>query len=436
MVKGLNERINHKKWVCDLLRFIFLFGMEFDIALYGMITLRKIVFAAAAMAYLFRKGSGISIIRFSRRYIYFTIWSVLLSGYVWLVNYMNSGNRMIDGNAGYRTAVIFIQYMYFLIFPFMISSVFQEIDEFLNIQLYVILFQSCIAIIGRMSQKFRLFIFYAFNPESENMYENVLGGARVCIIGNSGSAASWILFSGCLICCYFFLSKTNPGKYAAYYGLLTISMVFVGRTGLYFSMLLLAGMILYALLKRKAKLFLIVSGIVFLGLLSAAIYIIFVPDSYLKNFTVQWAGEIFIKGAGEGSTIDIIRNMKIPPLSAETIFGTGIVDGVTRYGLKVHSDIGYIQTFTALGLTGAVYYYLCFMGFAMSETHHICNRNIKRICIIFILFMMIAEIKEPYLRKTPNALILMAIIFVCSAKEKQFRRQKTGERICQKTLHF
>ena len=140
------------------------------------------------------------------------------------------------------------------------------------------------------------------------------------------------------------------------------------------------------------------------------IYIFFTPNSPMKIHYMTWVGEIFTKGIGEGSTIQILSDMVIPPLTKETFLGMGIVRGVSRLGTVVQHDSGYIMNYAALGIPGVLLLYLSIFLF------YIVNiiKKDEKYLILFLVFLYVFEFKEPFLQKTPLLIIMSLFVFLKS----------------------
>lgn len=404
-------------------RLIFLYfillGLEFDISIYGPLTLRKAAFLIAFF-YIFFRGIPAKL-PLKKSYAIWGMASCILFLYVAFIQHIRAESIAIPGNSSYSAFNVISQSLFIFLFPVMLSQIFQNAKEFFRVQLDVIILQSAVAIISRFYKPFRVFIFQHFSYQ-ERMEQHIESGLRVCILGSSGATASWILFIGCIICAYYILS-TRKTRYFVLYGVFMLAMMFTGRTGLYMACLLMAMLQLYSIYKYTSlSVKIIGAGLVALVFIAA--YVLYAPENYLKDRTIKWIGEIFFKGIGEGSTVDVIRNMPIPPLNWETFLGTGIVQGMTKSGLNLQHDMGYIQTYSALGLLGALYYYFWTFGFFAHEIHDIQEKETRIILWAFLLFMIIAEWKEPFLRKTPNAMVLMTSTMLRQKDDRLPERRK------------
>lgn len=398
--------------------YVILLGLEFDIRFYGPFTLRKIAFLAV-LAYIFHQGISL---RLPLKKIY-AVWGLatcVLFLHALFIQTIRTESIAIPGNSDYPAIQIIFQALFLFLLPVMLSQIFRSTEEFFRVQLGIITLQAAIAIVSRFNKPFRVFVYQYLTERSERMADHIETGMRVCIMSNAGATASWILFIGCIICAYYILS-TGKVRYLILCGIIMVSMIFVGRTGLYMALLLIVAILFYSL-RRYAELSVKMTCVSLLILLIVLGFFYAPGNTIMKERTLIWVGEIFLKGTGEGSTVDAIRNMPVPPLNWETFLGTGIAFGVTKSGLVAQSDMGYAQTYAAWGLIGVVFYYLWSFGFFAHEIHGIREKRVRAILWIFLIFMIIVEWKEPFLRKTPNAMVLMTAVMLQQKNERLSER--------------
>ena len=400
----------------EIFLYLLLFGLEFDIRLGGALTLRKIVFVAML---LFIGWKGVPRgLPFRRELIPLVGWTAALFAYGVYIQHTRAYNAAIEGNQAFTVTQLLGQCLFLIVFPLLLTWVFDSAEEFLHVQLAVLTTQAIVAVLSRFSGAFRMFIYYHFVPDSDGRLEaGMASGTRVGMLGAAGATGSWILFIGCALC-FYSAWKTRKVRYLLLYFLFLLALMFVGRTGLYMGLALLVLLFFHLLVQSAGFAVKLICFGVF-GFLALVAYVLFAPDSYLKQATIRWVGEIFIKGVGEGSTVRALVDMGIPPLTAETFWGTGIMTGTTVHGSSTFSDVGYVRYYMALGIVGAVLYYLWAYGFLAYEWFHIRDRFTKRAAGLFLLFLMIAELKEPFLQKTPNAMFLASWLLLQRKEEEK-----------------
>ncbi len=101
--------------------------------------------------------------------------------------------------------------------------------------------------------------------------------------------------------------------------------------------------------------------------------------------------------------------MTIPPLSIETLLGTGIVyqEGVLYLG----TDIGYIQNYYSLGLILTVAFYSSLLAMLVTFFMQVRSKFFRYYLLFFILCMFVVEYKEPFIFKYGYMMVVFALMF-------------------------
>ena len=395
-----------------ILKFIILFGIEFDVRLYGMITLRKIAFILLIYYWYkaARKREGYYVSK--EKTMLVLIFSVMFL-YVLLLNRVNDVSSFAEKNAIFGAEKFVIYVLYIIVFPWLLTGIFIDLKDFCHMQCNIMVFQAMVAILGKLNIQFALFINNNFYNDDGRLLDGIMRGVRMPCIGMGGAAASVTLFAGCVCCLYLLTAAEEKRKtqYLIRYFIITFSMIYIGRTGLYFSIALLTGYFFYAMY-RSSKMFLRLLGMGLITIGGAALYITLVADDVMKAHYFNWVGEIFTKGIGEGSTIQILADMKIPPLTAETFWGMSIVRGVSRLGTVIQNDSGYIMTYASVGIPVCILLYGTIYKFYLKSTLQLKDKKIRWILLIFLICIIIFEYKEPFIRKTPLLIIFSTMIFL------------------------
>jgi len=107
----------------------------------------------------------------------------------------------------------------------------------------------------------------------------------------------------------------------------------------------------------------------------------------------------------------------LPPLSWETLLGTGITSGTSGNGIYVNIDGGFARLYVALGLPMACIFYLCMsynMYLPIKRTQGF-NYKLFLICMA-VYILVIGEFKEYFIYESYAVAIYLVIIML---KEKQ-----------------
>ena len=223
-------------------------------------------------------------------------------------------------------------------------------------------------------------------------------GSSLSVVQALGVLCGWLLLR----------SKALAGRHEQRWQALVLlgmllmvgSCIVVGRTGLILSMLFLAlaaanlppRMLLWAMLLLLFSAY----GVGRLFNLDALL-----PDDFSVEFFSQWAFGFL---SGNDEVLETLNEMPIPPLSLETLLGTGLaslVDGANPSG----HDSGFVQTYYAMGLplTALLYsvYLLVLLHLMRWLPWHL------RAPLALLFFSL--EFKEPFLFKYIVMFVLLSL---------------------------
>lgn len=400
---------------------IFLFGIEFSVPILKFISLRKIIFIAIFIFYfanLYIKSK----LKLNRRVAIFSLDVIALMIYSLSIVYLVSKVGEYTSKGAFQVSSLISLWLYMALFPILLTPLFKDTLEFAKCQWYVTLVQSIIVLVGRIFLSFRLLIFYKFSFGDGRLLEGIENGIRSVGVDLSGSAGSVVLFSG-LICggYLFFCSEKKRKKRILFETTFVLgALLFMGRTGLYFGIIGIIIVCLNCLYRRDPIIKEIFKVIIFIGI-AAFIYILLAPDTWGLRTWIKWITE-FKHLFDKSSAISVIHSMNIPPLTLETFFGTGMMYGVTQSGLILNHDAGYVRMYTSIGVVGCVAYYCIIYLFFISMIHKIKNHTTKWIYLFFLITIMICEMKEPFLSKTPITIIFSCMLFLEMRNENRYKK--------------
>lgn len=409
---------NGKKNKDIIMQFLVLFGMEFDIPHVGFASFRKIVFAILLFYCLRCKKMQGNI----QKNVALAVGAVsLLFVYGWFVFRLRFGEYEQIPVEAYNIKTPIILMLDMIIFPVLTIKIFNSVEEFIRCQWRVTLLQSAIVFIGRLIRPVRMFVFENFAYGDGRLEEGVYNGVRSVGIDLAGAAGSVVLFAG-LICGIYLFYQTRDRKkknnIIIGFMLIIAANLFMGRTGLYFSVIALGIVFIDAICKLDRSALRLVAGSIII-LAGCLIYVFFAPNTWGLRTWIRWVteiGDLF----GKERTISAILNMNIPPLTMETLFGTGLYSGMTKMGVSFSHDAGYIRTYTSIGLIGCGFYYGSIYGFYLLMINKVKSSKKKRIYLFFLLAIAIAEMKEPFMAKTPLTMIMSCMLILETSPGKHF----------------
>lgn len=225
------------------------------------------------------------------------------------------------------------------------------------------------------------------------------GGASLSLTQSMGVFATWLLLRP---------QQREPVTGRMTYvvatgGLLaTASCVVVGRTGLLLSGLFLALLLIESKARWRLAILLVAAGVM-TWLYAGAFISSALGESFSLDYFTTWA---FASFAGEDSSISELSNMSIPPLSLETIVGTGL-GGLVNGGNPSGHDAGFVQAYYSMGLIFAVTFYLTYLYVLFH-----CFRWLPlrwRLLLTVVFFLL--ETKEPFVFKYSAAFVVLSLYF-------------------------
>jgi len=309
--------------------------------------------------------------------------------------------------------------LYSIVAPFLFVSFIKSRNELLYLISFAVALQAMFAILSfinpAIKELFYSLVIFTSNFNEDQVLRAVafasIGGAGLSVIQSIGVISSLALL------------KTN--KFSLYRNVLlwfvviiiVISIVLIGRTGLFISILCL---LIYFISELKNF-----KNIIIISLIFIAFYQIDLNntlekltsdvDGFNGDMFTAWVENAFkIKN---NDTSEELANMPIPPISLETIIGTGRVVHESGFGNASGHDSGYIQTYYSLGLLVAGFFYTIYFFFLRDQ---IKRKKINYLYILlFIMFMI--EIKEPFIFQYAFPFFVLSMIIV---SDKMISNQK------------
>lgn len=196
------------------------------------------------------------------------------------------------------------------------------------------------------------------------------------------------------------------------------STIFVARTGFFLSISFFVLFFIGTTKKdRRVLIAEMLAVLVVIFLFGAGLYT-FISDYNPKIESLgNWTLEFYHHGT-KAESWQVLHSQPIPPLSIETLLGTGLVaDG---QGSISGNDSGYIQTYYALGLIMAVAFYMALLGIVMKYFYTSKDRLLFG---TLLFFMFIIEAKEPFIFKYTYPFFVFSLIYM-STKQRNWNKVK------------
>ena len=218
--------------------------------------------------------------------------------------------------------------------------------------------------------------------------------SRVRSIGGAGASLSIILAFSSFSFLYFILKGKKIFVNSCFYIVCAFATFLVGTTGM---LIFLASLscVLLSITKRKRNIIFIIfiffSFSFFISETSKFMDI----DKY-DNLTYKMND--FFTNADQSGTMLSLSYQKVPPISFETIIGTGLSRGRTFSGLICTHDGGYYRTYFGLGLIMTILFYviLYLTMYRMLNRKNI-NFSMRLLLLTYLIMCVIIEYKEPFM---------------------------------------
>jgi hypothetical protein len=398
-----------KSAVSTLFKVALTFGLIFDLDFSAAPSLTTGRLVLLVMIFLYGKDAFTLIVQFARQYTFsFSLFMSLLPFTMfWLV---------INGT---EDTVMFSRAFWFILFSVLSAFLYVRMCRFnlssaMSYYFIAMLIQALLVFNSVLDPDFRTWVNHALiNRGNIDFSEEVRfaglsnsGGAQVSLQLGLGVVASLVLF---------IRSPSVLGRFGLVLAalLITIATIFVGRTGLYLSLLTMLGFIF---LSRRA-LFIPVLLITSTLALSSYIFSASLDEVGLKindvklERTVQWAFDLFLTGKSSSAEALVSGFSETRELSVtELMIGSGRVkvrEGVNYSG----NDSGYIQSLYALGLPLSILFYAALFWVYWQMLRPVRGR-LKTIGLALVALVFILEMKEPFIFKYTLPFFVLVYVYL------------------------
>lgn len=381
-----------KKKFYFFLKLLFVFAILFDINFKFLpsLTTSRIAFFSIVILAFFRKD------KLSIYYIYY-LFILLIILFFSILQFFYSGDFSQPSRIIWFT-------LYGIVAPFLFKNYIKSYNEFFCLISVAVLIQAVMTIFSflmpSVKSVFNNFILSSSNYDETNVLRAMgfasVGGASFSVIQSTGVISLLILLK--------FNNLNYIKRLLIWISILIIliSIFFVGRTGMFISFIAIFIYVISLKVKfRNVAVILMLLFLVFqINYTSLIENFTSGVDGFRSDLFISWIESSF--KVKDNDTTDALNEMPIPPLSFETIIGTGRVRSITGNGNASGHDSGYVQTYYSLGLLLAICFYIFFLIFTIFLIQ--CNKFQKyydskkqKILYLLILIVFVIEIKEPFI---------------------------------------
>ncbi|MDP4681170.1 MAG: hypothetical protein NWS46_12500 [Cyclobacteriaceae bacterium] len=365
------------------IKLILIFFLLFDVNFLALpiITTARLAMGIIFLICFFRK------VQIPRKALYYLVVLVFILGLVFL--------QYLYSNEATQLSRFTWFVLYGIFTPLILVQVVKNRSEFFLLVSVATAVQAVIAIISFVNPSLKSILYnsiiFTANFDETQVLRAVsfssVAGASLSLVQSFGVISSLLMlhFSECSFK-YRVLLWANII-------LILISIFLIGRTGLIISFLAILIYLIPFLLSLKKVIIasfivLIISQINYLGILESSMDDV---DGFNLELFTAWIENAF--SLKDNATSEDIQSMQIPPLSFETIVGTGKVTDLALGGNASGHDSGYIQAYYSLGLILAIFFYATYFIFLSSLAKG--SKELSLYLIIILVF--IVEVKEPFI---------------------------------------
>jgi len=303
----------------------------------------------------------------------------------------------IQGNSYLYTYCVFTAVIIF-IGSYGFQYIFKDIEEFFEALRLVTLLQAVCIIIFLVFPSIQNIANVLFN--TSEIYSKYTYGYHTGI-GVAEAKGAMKMVPGLAACLYFSFIKKNSTKYILSYLCIMVSSTLLARTGFIFGIVGLFILIL-GLRKQTSKLLKIIVSSVIVGII-CAVFIFVDKEQILHHFSRLSSLYFEFKNGGIFNITFFQKYFGIgsenvfPGLTKETIFGTGIISGISGNRLKFITDGGYLKLYAAVGFPITVISYLLILIYLVKPTKNIKDHYLKYTLYFLIIYIFLGEFKEVHI---------------------------------------
>lgn len=308
--------------------------------------------------------------------------------------------------------------IYFLVYgfitPFILRRLMSSRKEFVTMVFLSVFVQSVLTLAAYFNPLLKdvLKSIVLFNSNFAD--ENTIRAFGFVSVG--GAAFSLIQFTGVASALYLIRNFEIHWlkKIFMWLGIATVllSLVFIGRTGLFLSLAAI-GVFVFSYKISFQYIFLIAISVAtiyhidFFWLLDRATANI---EGFNIDFLVAWLDSGFRL---DNDLVQGLSEMPIPPLSLDTVLGTGLVMHPSGFGNASGHDSGYVQTYFSLGLIFAIVFYLNYYLMLLFSV----KRTGDWTGFLLVLVLIFVESKEFFVFSYTFPLFVFSFLLISDEKK-------------------
>lgn len=386
-----------------VIAFIFVFNPLFSFFPIGM---GKLVFVGLVAWYLLKKDRLVVPVNWS-----FLICILVVAGYS-LIRSMVAGGQ--DYSLSYNLLLLGFEYYLgsILLINFLTWKV--GVNRAAEIVFVMFLTQGVMILASFLFPQLNIFLLDILPATGNIDYETSFRARGFS--NSSGASLSLTMAYGVVVGLMLIHTKVRPKFVIIGILIILISVFFVGRTGLYFALLISGIYFLQSLLRVNSRW---VVNVAFTMLGALAVYFFLPLGKYseiINTRVLPWVLELYYTVSGDievkSSTVGTLQKMWVWPKDVSTwLFGDGVFVAATGKNY-ISSDVGFIRLLWAVGVPFTFLFYLILWRYHWKLLK---LWNVKYLPIILLLAIVVLESKEPFLLRASVSKALFLLTGFMSA---------------------
>lgn len=420
---------------------IVLFFFIYEIRIKGLpavFSSRKVTFVLMIILSMteYRRGGvvlRIGRLRYGAGLIYkqYFLYMMIVWGYSFFLAVAN--NRLDEGYVDAKFLSFYL--MYSVLTPYFLCAVFSDIEDLFRILSVIGVIQATVVYMLSVSYDLRVLFDNFLETETKLTYS--AQAVKVYGLGAWGANGSVLMFLSLYAIGYFLLKGRRMFLYILMYAYILAASVMVGRTGFYLG-IGLAVFLGFGSLRKKVKKTVVLSLAASFIVLVLMLVIGLKAVSDNRNIyeramiTINHLDKSTIFDRDGPSFVNSMMNMTFPDFSLELLYGAGHGRGISRTGMDVQNDIGYVQRIYSLGIIMALMLYAVIFSSFIRIGKRILEKNDRRYYYVLIIVLFVLEVKEQFVFYyiVPAIILTMGLVHIKNqCKEDNDCRERSQSHI-------
>lgn len=271
---------------------------------------------------------------------------------------------------------------------------FNNIEDFMKALIWITILQTIAVWLCMISPSIAQVIDTLFPPTELTLEKNLRDGYAGGI--NCIAAPGVFKYALGIMSCIYFIVVRQKRKYYILLLLFGLTSSLIARTGLIITASVFLFIFFDAIFRSHFHLTMRNIGILLLVVFAVSIILYVVLNSPFMREQFARMEFLFEVGAKAGFFNAYFDGSDtiIPPITSETLIGTGITSGRSGNGIYVNADGGYVKLYVAYGLIIAIFFYTFLYTKMVGIAKRFRDKSLRFFVYLFILYIVAAEFKE------------------------------------------